>query len=284
MQPARARSYWDGLGQSFAKLGSPLRPSTEDIQLLEEIVENWSALHPGEPLQGLLLGVTPGIAAMRWPERSWLMAVDSSLPMARTVWPGNVVGRRAVVCGNWLCLPRKGSSCHVVIGDGSINCLTYPDGFRSFAEAVRDVLDDRGLLVMRSYVQSIPREKPDAVYAHACHDSIGSFHAFKLRLLMSLQGNPEQGIAVKKAYESWMTRNLDPQSLPSRAGWEKADIETIEAYQDSSTVYAFPTLAQLRSVLLEFFEEVSISTHGYEMGDRCPTLVLRTCRNPSGNF
>ena len=34
----------------------------------------------------------------------------------------------AAVCGNWLALPIREASSDLVIGDGSINCLTYPAG------------------------------------------------------------------------------------------------------------------------------------------------------------
>ena len=41
-------------------------------------------------------------------------------------------------------------------------------------------------------------------------------------------------------------------------------------------VHVFPTLAEFRSVLHEFFDEVSASTPSYSLGDRCLRFVLRT--------
>ena len=241
---------------------------------MEETVASWQATRRVERLEALLLGVTPEIAGMRWPERSSLMAMDRSLPMVDAVWVGTIPGRRAAVCGDWLAPPRRESSCHVVIGDGSINSMTFPEGLHSLGETVFRLLRDDGILVMRCFVQSISRESPEQIYADLQSGAIGSFHACKLRLLMAMQNSPEEGIAVKEVYQSWVDRDLDPHALPSKAGWEKAAIDTIDFYRGASTVYTFPTLAQLRSVLGVFFREVTVSTPGYEMGEQCPTLVL----------
>jgi hypothetical protein len=246
---------------------------------MEEAVTLWTAAHPDQPLRAMLLGVTPEIARMGWPEKSSLIAVDSSLPMAQAVWPGNLAQRRWVACGNWLALPQRESSCQVAIADGSLNCLSYPNGFRALAKAVSGVLCGDGILVMRCYIQSGERETPEAVYADARRGTIRSFHAFKLRLLMAMQHTTEEGIAVKDVYRYLVNHNFDLQSLPLTTGWRKSAIETIEFYRDATNVYAFPTPTELRFALTEFFEEVAISTPRYEMGERCPTLVLRPCRN-----
>jgi hypothetical protein len=247
-----------------------------DIQCMEEAVTAWAAGHAGEPLRALLLGVTPEIAEMRWPERSSLTATDNSLPMVQARWPGDVPGRRSVVCGNWLAPPYRASSFDVAIGDGSINCLRFPGELRALAEVLCGLLRDDGILLLRSYVQSATRENPQEIYAA----STGSINALKLRLFMAVQQSPQEGVALRDVYRSWKSRNLDREVLPLGAEWEKPGVaETIELYRDSNTVYAFPTLPELRCVLQEFFEEVSISIPGYDTGDRCPILLLKAHRN-----
>lgn len=242
---------------------------------MEEAAANWSAAHPGESLRALLLGVTPEIAKMCWPQASSLMAVDSSMAMAHAVWPGNVPARRWAVCGNWLALPRRESSCEIVVGDGSINCLQYPDGFRALAENIRCVLRDDGILVLRCYVQPASKELPEQVFSDMLCANIPSFHQFKFRLLMAMQPSTEQGIAVNEVYERWANSNIDQERLMAETGWEKRAIQTIEFYRAKETVHTFPTLTELRTVLLEFFDETSFSIPAYPLGERCPSLVLR---------
>jgi len=69
---------------------------------METIVREMTASRGITAPRALLLGATPAIANMHWPDETWLTALDKSLPMAKSVWPGNVPGRRAVVCGDWL--------------------------------------------------------------------------------------------------------------------------------------------------------------------------------------
>ena len=192
------KSYWDGFARSYRNLGPPLRPSDIDVQFLEDEVAAWALAHPVERLQGTVFGVTPELARMRWPPGSWVLGVDSSFAMAQAVWPGDVPESRGVVCGNWVSLTRRDGSCHIVVGDGSIHCLRYPDGFRALADSVERVLADDGVLILRCYVQSDLREDPDDVYADLCSGSVRSFHAFKLRLLMAMQESADSGIAVRR--------------------------------------------------------------------------------------
>jgi hypothetical protein len=279
MHPRRAVSYWDGFATSYNDLGPPLRPSEEEVGSMEGIVREWALSQGIRSPQALLLGVTPAIASMRWPPATSLMAIDKSFPMARIVWPGDIPGERTMVCGDWLALPRRETSCDLVVGDGSINCLSYPDGFCALAEAAAGVLRGNGLLVLRSYLQAASRESPEQVYQNALDGSIGSFQAFKLRLLMALQHTAQEGIAVNDAYQ-WVCRDVDLPALARRTGWTKPAVETIERYKGCTTVYSFPSLEELRSALLPRFEELSLLIPGHEMGPRCPICVF-TVRKPA---
>jgi hypothetical protein len=73
-----------------------------------------------------------------------------------------------------------------------------------------------------------------------------------------------------------VTANVDPGTLPRRAGWTAAEVATIDYYKDSSTVYAFPTLDELRAELADKFRELSLLTPGHPMGSRCPILVFQS--------
>ena len=270
-----ARSYWDEFPQAAANFGAPLRPPLEAVRFMENTAMEWARSHPGEGLRALLLGVTAEIACMRWPEAATLLAVDCSYPMVQSVWSGNVPGKRAAVCANWLALPARPASRDIAIGDGSFNCLDFPDGLRAAARSVESVVQKDGLFVLRCFVQAEPRESLDALFDEALRGSIGSFHAFKLRLLMALQESAHKGVAVKDAYWAWTDRKIDLERLPSSPGWAKPAVETIGLYRDAETVYSFPTLDELRMELAEFFEEISVTVHSYELAERCPILVLR---------
>jgi SAM-dependent methyltransferase len=270
-----SRSFWYELAKSYSALGSPLKPCPEDIKAMQVATFDLAARNGKERVRALLLGVTPGIAEMRLPERASLLAVDTSEAMVRGVWPGDIPDRRWAVCGNWIDLPLRPGSCHLVFGDGSLNCMRYPEPFRSVARTVSRVLNEHGVFVLRCYVQPEKKEAPEDVFTDALLGTIPSFHHFKFRLLMAMHPNATQGVAVKDVYDLWAKRNLEGQLVNCHAGWAKKDVDMMQLYRDSPTVHTFPTLSEWREVLSDFFEEVSVSTPTYDTGDRCPTLVMR---------
>jgi len=281
-----AVSYWNVLAGSYGALRPPLVPSREDIGFMEETTAAWEASHPGIPVQALLLGVTPRIARMRWPKPFVLLAVDGSFAMVRRVWPGNVAGVRGAVRGDWLALPLREHSCHVVIGDGSINCLglTYPEGFRRLAEAVFRVLDGDGICLLRCYLQPDIQERPEDVFEATFHSPIPTFNEFKFRLLMAVQQSAREGLVVSEVYEYWASLNVDAAELASRTGWDRSAIKMMEMYRGAQTVYTFTTRSELLSVLGEFFDVVSISASDSFLGRCCPILVLRPrCGSPNSH-
>jgi hypothetical protein len=266
-----ASPYWNNFAAVYRAFGLPLVPTQKDLRFMEGAVEGWACSHPGENLRALLLGVTPGIARMQWPEGSLLVAIDHSIGAASNVWPGNIPGRRWVVCGDWLALPI-GAPSSVVIGDGILNCLSYGD-FRRLAASVRDTLSDEGIFVLRTFVQADQREDPEVVFLDRFECS--TFHHFKLRLMMAMQRGVEQGIPVNEVYRFWCNHNVDREALSLRTGWARSDIDTIDLQNGQSTVFTFPTLHDLRSLLAEYFGEIATLVPSYPGGDRCPTMVLR---------
>lgn len=275
---APASSYWVSLANAYAEMRSPLRPCDEDIRFYENTVAAHTASDPAASIQALLLGVTPSIAAMRWPLASSLLAIDGSVAMAKAVWPGDVAGKRWAVCGNWLTPPKRDSSCDVVIGDGAMNCLRFPDDCRRFSRSIRALLKPGGLLVLRCYTQPDVREEPAQVLDDAISGMIPTFTHFKFRLLMAMQASPFDGVAVESVYRFWADHEHCGSLLMARNGWPSSEMDTMQLYRGSSTVHTFPTLAGIREALSECFEEVAIHFPSYFDGQRCPSLVLRPHR------
>jgi SAM-dependent methyltransferase len=270
-----AQTYWDDLARSYWMLESPLRPTGEELLSTQQVAMRHAALRPAGPFRALLLGVTPDLARMQWPENTKLFAVDHSFPMVKVVWPGNIPEVRHAICGDWLAMPLADSSCNLAIGDGSMNCVRYPDGFRKVAASVARALRPDGLLVLRCYAQLEQKEDPDRVLASLSKGDMPSFHYFKFRLLMALQEDAREGVAVADVYRCWVRSGIDPARLAASRGWDPATIRTLDLYRDSSTVHTFPTLAECRSVLREYFDEVSCSYASFPLAERCPMLVLK---------
>ncbi len=95
---------------------------------------------------------------------------------------------------------------------------------------------------------------------------------------MSLQPSGEDGARLGDIWNAWQAMCPDPAALSARLGWDADVVATIAAYRDSDVTYSFPTLRDLRRVLAEDFVELACHTPSYELGERCPTLVL--CAKP----
>ncbi len=276
------QSYWSSLAHAYAMLGPPLRPSIEDVCHMERTVAAWARNHPRPRIDALLLGVTPDIANMPWPDHTQLTALDSALPMVEAVWPGNISQKRWAACSSWQELPLAARSCDVVLGDGAINCVRYPIGCRSvLAEAAR-VLRDDGILILRCYVQPTIQERPEDVVASIFEQPDPSFHHFKFRLLMAMRGSAERGTAVDDVYRFWAAQRLNTVDVEARTGWDQTSIGTIEMYRESSTVHTFLDPAELEALLVELFEVISVDAPHQET---CPIWVLkpRRAKRTAGN-
>jgi SAM-dependent methyltransferase len=275
-------TYWDNLARVYAALGSPLRPARGELETMERAVSAYAAAAGDRPLHGLMLGVTADIATMRWPARCPLLAVDLSHEMIRSVWPGDIAGVRRAVRGDWLSLPLRPSSVDIAIGDGSMSCVSYPDGFRTVAESVFAALKSDGIYIVRCYAQPEKREEPAAVMESLAGPENPSFHHFKFRLLMAMQRSVREGVAVDAVYRYWAAHRLGRALVAATRGWDVEAIRAMELYRDAPTVHFFPTLPEQRAILREYFDELSCSTGAYTLGERCPMLVLTPRRTARG--
>ena len=269
----RDKTYWGSLAHAYGALGPPLVPTSADIAYMEGAVAAWAGRHPARRTRAVLLGVTPRIAGMRWPPGASLIAADNSFPMVQAVWPRNLPRSRAVVCADWCALPVPKSSCDVVIGDGSFSCLRYPDGFLAVAAEARRILRADGRLLVRCYIRPREQERPEDVLADLLRGAIPSFHWFKFRLLLALQENTERGVAVDAAYRFWASQRVDETALIAQTGWDAKAVRMMELYRGKDTVHSFPTMAELRSVLADSFEETALSAPAQTIQGYCPIWV-----------
>lgn len=272
--------HWSRHARQWRHVGPPLRPVPEDVALFERLVAGAVGEGGARGLRAALLGVTPELAGMRWPRGTRLVAFDRCPGMLAEVWPGAALGRGGhaahAVRADWLALPAADASLDAVVGDGCYTLLDAPRGYRALGREVARALAPGGCFAMRFFVRPERPEPVDAVFADLRAGRIGSFHAFKWRLAMALHGSLAEGVAVADVWAAWAAREGDADALAARLGWPAAEVRTIDAYRDAPARYTFPTLAEARAALAEHFVERACHAGGYELGDRCPTLLMTT--------
>jgi hypothetical protein len=265
--------HWNEHARQWGLIGPPLRPAPEDIRLLEAEVHGWRARVAVAAPRALLCGVTAEIAAMRWPDGTWLTAVDHSRPMIAGVWPA-AQAPGAAVCGDWFALPLADASQHLLVGDGCYSIFTGRARYAVFSAELRRVAARNALLAMRYFLRPALAETVGRVVDDLRLKRIGNFHVFKWRLAMALHGTLEEGVRLGDIWDAWHEIAPNPAALATQLGWRPEVVNTIHNYRNVDTRYSFPTLEEARA-LVGAFEIVATHTPDYELGERCPTLIMR---------
>lgn len=269
----RPRDHWIDLARSWDLRKSPLRPAPEDIRILEGELRQWHAAAQPPRTEALVLGATPELARLSWPGATHLLASDRSEAMLRGVWPGASLGNGAV-CADWTALPLADASRDLLLGDGCFSALTG-DRYRAFSRSMRRVLRDGGRLFMRYFLRPEKPEPVSGIFDDLGAGRIGNVHAFKWRLSMALHGTLAEGVVLGEIWDVWHQAVPLPERLARERGWPLPEILTMDDFRGVPARYTFPTLAEARSAVAQEFEEIACHYPGYELGERCPTLVLR---------
>lgn len=257
--------HWPLHARAWSRVGPPLRPCAEDIAIVEREVAAWAN---GRRVDALVLGVTPELVAVALPAGSTMVAVDKQSSMIDALFEP-AAHRRALV-GEWLAMPLPDTSIDLVLGDGGLSLFSFPGEYRAFSLELARVMRPGGLVVLRVF--TAPRVAEDLDDIRAALPSIGSFDALKWRIAMAIQRDHSVRVAaIRDMFDALVP---DRTELAARTGWRRDVIDHIDIYRDSPASYSFPTLDQVRATLAPF-TEIACHVPSYELGERCPTLVLR---------
>lgn len=217
----------------------------------------------------LVLGVTPELVGMRWPAGVRVTAADRSRDVIDAVFAP--APHAEAVCADWRALPAADGAYAIAVGDGSLSNLDFPGGYRAVAAELARVVD--GPVVLRLFAAPARAESLGAIAADLGAGRIGSFHALKWRLAMAVQP-PEANVRVSDIAAAFDELVADRAALVARTGWPRAVVDAIDVYRGSAVTYSFPTEAAATAALAPHWRPVARHVPGYELGARCPTIVL----------
>lgn len=222
-----------------------------------------------------VLGVTPELVQLPWPAGVELSAFDHSISMIEQVWRPNPSVRSSVHQADWAALPLDACSVLAVVGDGSFNALPSLNSYAAVLAELHRVMLPGALMVVRCFIRPEKTETLEDVVAAVRHGRVGSFHALKWRVAMSLADVPDAGVAVSDIHAAFEACFPSRARLASQTGWPTPQIDTIDSYRGSITRYNFPTLQEFQLHCAPHFDVVDVRHATYELADRCPTLTLR---------
>lgn len=276
MNSLAANDHWTRHAQQWAAVQPPLRPSAQDIAVPRMVVQEWlqNNQHTGPAV--LILGVTRELCSLPFNGSGKVIAVDKSAEMIQTLWRPNARGRTKVICADWRDIPLDDASVDLAFADGAFTPLPFPSGYAEVCAELRRLLRPMGQCVIRCFVQAEERESVENVFKDLSRGRIGNFHVLKWRLAMALQSDAEEGVVLGSVWDTLHTAWPKLEALADFFGWLEAEVRTIEAYREVETRYTFPTLAQHCQLFSSAgFSVTKIVTPEYELGERCPTVVLQ---------
>jgi SAM-dependent methyltransferase len=272
-------AFWDRLAAELPSLPLPPPPSrvsASDIEFFEAQARQVFESFRKGTLDALMLGVTPGIAAMRWPDPTGLAALDWSSGMIRHQWPrSGLPAFAAPIQADWRRMPLPDSSRDFAVGDC---CQVAVDSFEDCAAyhaEVHRVLRPGGRFVQRCILRPERPESLDALFELLFAGKMPNFEVFRRRLAMAMHGSNGEGVSAGDVWRTWDERVPDRDALLERYGWPAQTIQTLERWQGSAMRFPFPTLPEMLDLAGPRLELIECNVPTYEMGERCPRLVLR---------
>jgi SAM-dependent methyltransferase len=269
-----ARGYWERRAQAW-RIVPPLSPAAEDVAWYETAARR-AAAESGRPLRALLLGVTPAIAAMRWPDGTRLVAVDWAEGMLRRIWPQTAVPAGAVpLRGDWRALPLADAAFDLVLGDGCTSMLGNLEEAARAHDEVRRVLRPGGLYALRCFCRLEPTPSVESLLADLLAGRHGNLDLFRWLLAMAVQGDGPAGVELAAAFRAWRARVPDNAALCARMGWTADALANMGAWKDAGIRFCFPSRAELARLTAPGFERLAWELPEYEPAMCFPRLLLR---------
>jgi hypothetical protein len=271
--------HWPLNALFWPQIGPPLRPVAADLRIYWAAVAEWSRRY-GIP-RVLLLGVTPELYRLPWPVGVDFLAVDHSQAMIDLVWPGPKDQAR---CADWLSLDLSEGSRDIVLCDGGLQLLTYPQGQQQLVRVLQKIVSARGICLLRLFVPPAPRESPAVVLADLLAGRIPNPNLLKLRLGMAMMDRIEDGVAVDAVWQVLCEATPDLEALALRIGWTTEQMLALTAYRGSPARFYFVTVEQALDLFCQrpggFAVHATYRPH-YELGEQCPIVVLRRAQASS---
>lgn len=261
-------SHWNIHANQWNNIGIPLRPSSCDIQIVSSWIQEIMSV-PSPSFNVLILGATPELAEISWPEHTNLFAVDANLTMMQSQLLQKKYPFKSVA--NWLQLPLPDSSINLVIGDGCYTMLAEKEYDILSNEIVR-VLHPEGHFFMRFFMRPEENESIELIQADFLAGKINNFHILKWRIAMALHNSLEQGVCLNDIWNTW---NKYFKCHTNYLSWPQQIINTIDAYKNSSTRYTFPSFHEINLKLGHQFKQLEVRIPDYSLGERCPIFKLK---------
>jgi SAM-dependent methyltransferase len=271
-----ARAYWESRARDW-RVSPPLTPAEEDIAWYEAKAADCARSVGARSLRAILLGVTPGIATMRWPNGTSLLAVDWAQGMVEHVWPRVRLHEHThVVRADWRRLPLPGESVDLVLGDGCYAAMGTLAGARHLNREVRRILKPGGWYCVRAFCRSDEASSIPALFEELEQGRVENLDLFRWRLAMLVHGGSVVGVALGKVWRIWQDHVRETRSAPPR--WSADQRLNMARWENVEARFSFPSIRELRALAEPGFDLVACEWPRYASAEHFPRILLRAAK------
>jgi SAM-dependent methyltransferase len=251
------KTHWAERSQHWGKIGPPLQPN-------QEVIDTFISLIPADK-HILLMGVTPQIANAY----THIRAIDYSPSMIERVWPGDTETKEAFE-DNWLTVDLEDNQFDGVLGDGSINMVSYGDNIRLLFERIYGWLKPEGTFAMRFFTRPADPVTREQLLAEIENPTV-NFSAFRRLLPMYIAATEGSFVPTRRMLEVFDELVTDRSMLK----WDPEHVVSIDAYKDTDTTSWFPTRDEILGYVPKDAKNVRfIDTGTYDIAITCPILTF----------
>lgn len=270
--------HWDRMSAYWRHVGPPLRPSAADLAIYQRVVDDATA-SVVPPLRALVLGVTPELYGLGWPQDVRLRALDGSARMIAAVWPG---ASGTALTGSWTAMPFADATFDLLLCDGGFGLLDHPAGQARLLDEAHRVLAPGGLFAVRLFAPQGRTGTMADILSDLDRGVIASLDALKLRLWGALQRNVVDGVRPREVVACILDACGAWDRLAQRQGWPVEHVRALELHRASDACYHLIDAEDLvRMACAEADGFIAAGTHrpAQAFGDCCPIVVLRRGEN-----
>jgi len=266
-------SIWSKQSTRWSNVGSPTRPSLEDSAIMTKQAR--LCLNYIKEPKICVLGVTPEIIQLDWPNKAKLYAFDSSKDMIKKLWIYNRKIDSQVSMADWNHLPLKKNSMNFILGDGSFTALQGIEEHKSVTREIERVLKNGGSLIMRCFIRPNKKETINQIKKDVESNKILNFGTLKWRIAMALTDSKTSTVQPSHIYNIFHETFKDLSKLTSYNKWTLDDISTLDSYANMSGFFTFLTESSLKQYMPKNLKFISKKIGNYELAERCPTMLFK---------
>lgn len=275
MLSPQSRTFTRPIGEVWPLTQPPLRPSAGNLMAFQTVIDDWTNAHPGRTPRALVLGATPELWSLAWPDRDKVSMVEPDPERAEQIWPGPESSRRVA---RWVTIGPGDGLFDIVLCDAGLHTLAYPNVQTNLRRHLAAVMPTGSLLAVRLIAPPAQREPTVSVASELWAGNIGDMSQLLIRLSHSLQQSPTVGVRDSAVWLKFCGLCKDWDTLLARTGWSPMSLAIAERYRFSPVNHYFVSPAEVLEVFTGTegapFEMVRLVTGGGPMAAQCPVITL----------